>query len=121
MTKDANRPAQPQQLIMRLFHVRAKPGCAAQLIKNFATTSADVVQHEPGNKGYFFGRGVQDSQGADVVVFASMWRDLDAIKARFGDDWQVSYLPEGYDDLIDDYWVQHIDVGAGWCVRPEAP
>ena len=102
---------------MRLFHVRAKAGCATVLIEKFATTSADVVQHEPGNKGYFFGQGVAHDK--DVVVFASFWTNIEVIKQRFGDDWQVSFLPEGYEDLIADCWVQHIDVAAGWHVQPD--
>ena len=111
MTPDSN----PQEMIMRLFHVRAKPGCSGQLIEKFATTSADVVQREPGNKGFFFGQGV-DIDG-DVVVFASLWANLGAVKRRFGKDWQVSFLPDGYEDLIEECWVQHIDVGIGWFVR----
>ncbi len=106
------------KLIMRLFHVRAKHGCVAELIEKFASTSADVVQREPGNRGYYFGAGIEADE--DVVVFASFWEDLDAIKARFGEDWQVSYLPDGYENLIDDYWVEHIDVGAGWHVQAAA-
>ena len=54
--------------IMRLFEVQAKPGCASVLVEKFATTSADVVQGEPGNKGYFFGRGT--ASDGDFVVFA---------------------------------------------------
>ncbi len=104
-------------MVMRLFHVRARKGCAATLLAKFATTSAAVVQDEPGNKGYFFGQGLEMDE--DVVVFASLWADLEAIKRRFGESWQVSFLPEGYDALIEDCWVQHIDVGAGWCVRPD--
>lgn len=106
----------PLNMIMRLFHVRTKPGCSSKLIEKFATTSAEVVQHEPGNKGYFFGNGIGGD--GDVVVFASFWADLDAIQHRFGADWQVSFLPEGYDDLIEECWVEHIDVGPGWFVRP---
>lgn len=97
--------------------MKAREGCAAELIKNFATTSADVVQHEPGNRGYFFGRGVAADEG--TVVFVSFWKDLDAVKQRFGDDWQSSFLPEGYEDLILECSLQHIDVGAGWHVRLE--
>ena len=104
-------------MIMRLFHVRTKPGCVDQLIKNFESTSADVVRHEPGNKGYYFGRGV--AKDDEIVVFASFWQDLDAIKARFGEDWQVSFLPEGYEDLIEECWIEHIDVGDGWFVNPD--
>ncbi|WP_419906725.1 antibiotic biosynthesis monooxygenase [Hoeflea sp.] len=102
---------------MRLFRVRAKPGCAEELLKKFESTSADVVRHEPGNMGYFFGRGL--SVDEDVVVFASFWTGLDAIKRRFGEDWQISFLPQGYDELIETCSIEHIDVGSGWFVMPD--
>ncbi len=113
MTNDAK----PQKVIMRLFHVRAKSGCAAELRKKFAVTSADVVQNEPGNRGYFFGQG--EALDEDVVVFASFWADMAAVKRRFSAAWQESLLPDGYDELIEECWVQHIDVGAGWFVQSE--
>lgn len=99
--------------VMRLFEVRAKPGCAERLLASFATTSAEVVRGHSGNLGYFFGRDMPEK---DVVVFASIWRDLDAVKARFGLDWQVSFLPEGYEEMIEDCWVRHIDLSGGWHV-----
>jgi quinol monooxygenase YgiN len=101
--------------VMRLFEVRAKPGCAADLLKKFATTSAEVVQGQPGNLGYYFGQVVGSEE--DSVVFASIWKDLDAVKERFGEDWQVSFLPAGYEDLIDECSVRHIDLSAGWHVQ----
>ncbi|MEL7468661.1 MAG: antibiotic biosynthesis monooxygenase family protein [Pseudomonadota bacterium] len=100
--------------ILRIFQVEAKPGCGAELIQKFATTSAEVVRGEPGNAGYFYGQGVEAD--GDYVVFTSVWEDLDAVKARFGDDWQVSFLPPGYEVLIESCSVRHIDVGSGWRV-----
>ena len=100
--------------ILRLFEVRTKKGCADALIQKFATTSADVVRNEPGNEGYFFGRGIPGD--GNVVVFASMWKDLNAIKTRFGEDWQKSYLPPGYEDLIEACSVRHFDLSSGWHV-----
>lgn len=100
--------------IMRLFQVQAKPGCARELTKRFATTSVDVVRGEPGNEGYFFGQGVADDD--DCVVFASIWRDLDDVKKRFGEDWQASFLPPGYEALIEECSVRHIDLSLGWHV-----
>ena len=102
-------------LLLRVFEVCAKDGCADTLIKNFATTSADVVRGKPGNNGYFFGRCVQG--GEDVVWFVSVWQNLDAVKARFGDDWQISYMPDGYEDLIEDCSVRHFDMSSGWHVQ----
>ena len=101
--------------ILRVFEVRTKPGCADQLLQKFSTTSAKVVQGQPGNNGYFFGNCVQG--GDNVVVFASVWKDLDAVKERFGNDWQMSYLPVGYEDLIEECSIRHFDVGSGWHVE----
>ena len=100
--------------MLRLFQVETKPGRAAELIEKFAVTSAAVVRNEPGNLGYFFGPGV--ATDTDYVVFASVWESLDAIKARFGADWQTSFLPPGYEDLIESCSVRHIGIGAGWHV-----
>lgn len=101
--------------IMRLFQVRARKGCVEDLLRKFDTTSADVVRDEPGNEGYFFGDSV--SAEDDVVVFASFWTDLEAVKTRFGADWEESFLPPGYAELIEEHTLLHIDVGAGWHVR----
>ena len=105
----------PSGPIMRLFQVRAKPGCADKLVQSFATTSADVVRNEPGNEGYFFGQGISDVD--NCVVFASLWKDLDSVKNRFGENWQQSFLPPGYECLIDECSVRHIDMSSGWHVQ----
>lgn len=99
---------------MRMFQVHAKEGYAQELIEKFATTSSKVVQGEPGNEGYFFGQGVASE--SDFVVFASIWRDMEAIKNRFGENWQDSFLPPGYEELIDECSVRHIDLSSGWHV-----
>lgn len=100
--------------ILRIFDVRVKPNCADTLLANFATTSADVVRHEPGNLGYFFGRNVEGD--GDNVTFVSVWKSLEAIMQRFGDDWQTSFIPDGYDDLIESCALRHIDATGGWHV-----
>lgn len=43
----------------------------------------------------------------DSLVFVSVWESLEAVKGRFGADWQESFLPEGYDDLIEKCSVRH--------------
>lgn len=101
--------------ILRYFEARAKPGQVETLREKFLSVSADVVRDQPGNLGYFLGRSVVDD--TDVVVFASLWADLDAIKGRFGEAWRRSYMPEGYDALIAECSVRHIDLGAGWHIQ----
>ena len=82
--------------IMRLFQVKIKEGHTDALLRQFATTSADVVRHEAGNEGYFFGKGVAVDE--DRLIFASFWKDLESVTQRFGDTWESPYLPEGYED-----------------------
>ena len=101
--------------ILRLFEVTAKAGCAAELLDEFASTSAQVVRGEPGNMGYFFGK--ESSASDESIIFASVWKDLDAIKLRFGDEWRDSFLPEGYGALIESCSVRHIDLSDGWHVN----
>ncbi len=105
-SKDASGP------IMRLFEARAKQGCADELARKFATVSVEVVRNKPGNVGYFFGPAVENDN--EVFVFVSVWKDLKAVKDRFGADWQSSFLPAGYGDLIDECSVRHFDLGSGW-------
>ncbi len=105
--------------VLRLFTARAKHGRRDELAQKFATTSVDVVRNEHGNLGYFFGSSV--AGGEDLFVFASVWEDLTAVKVRFGDDWQSSYLPSGYADLIDDCSVRHYDLGSGWHLTDLTP
>lgn len=113
-------PTETNGPIMRLFEVTAKPGCVPVLLEKFAGTSADVVRNEPGNQGYFFGQGIAGATGTeedDTVIFASLWQDMEAVKARFGAEWQQSFLPPGYEDLIESCSIRHIDLSEGWHPR----
>lgn len=103
-------------MILRIFEVQSKPGCAAVLLDKFATTSAQVVQDEPGNQGYFFGSEMPAEAGR--VMFVSVWKNLAAVQARFGETWQDSFLPDGYEALIEACTLRHIEVGEGWHVGP---
>lgn len=98
--------------LLRIFEVQVKEGHTKELLENFATTSAKVVEGQPGNKGYFFGRCIQGAE--NTVIFVSVWKDLDAVKLKFGDDWQESFLPEGYEELIESCSIRHVDTGVGW-------
>ena len=102
--------------ILRVFEVKTKSGCGDTLLSKFETTSSKVVRNEPGNRGYFFGRCIQGDN--NVVLFVSIWEDLDAVKSRFGKDWQESYLPDGYADLIETCTIRHFDMGSGWQIDP---
>ncbi len=97
-----------QKSILRVFEVRAKPGKSAILKQKLSETSVSVVDGEPGNLGYFFGDNLS-SDGSDLV-FISVWKDMQAVKTRFGAQWQASHLPEGYEALIESCSIKHIEI-----------
>ena len=91
--------------VFRVFEARTKPGKLEMLRQKLSSTSVAVVNGEPGNLGYFFGEPLSSEN--DSLVFVSVWESLDAIKRRFGADWQESFLPEGYGDLIEICSIRH--------------
>ena len=93
--------------ILRIFEVRAKPGKAGLLKQKLSDTSVSVVKNKPGNLGYFFGANL--TAGENDLVFISVWKDLDSVKSLFGDDWQESFLPEGYDEIIQSCSIKHVE------------
>ncbi len=101
--------------ILRIFEVRTKPDSADELLRRFATTSAQVVTGEPGSHGFFFGRDVESN--GNSVMFVSVWKDLAAVKEKFGEDWQTSYMPAGYAELIEECSVRHVDLNGEWHVN----
>lgn len=71
-------------------------------------TSIAVVKGAAGNQGYYFGKR-ECSDGNDFV-FISIWADLDSIKSHFGIEWGKSFLPEGYEEIIEACSVKHFRV-----------
>ena len=93
--------------ILRVFDVRAKPGKAGLLKQKLSDTSVSVVEGKPGNLGYFFGETIS-SDGNDLV-FISVWENLESVKSRFGEQWEKSHLPEGYEEIIESCSIRHIE------------
>ena len=93
--------------ILRIFEVRAKPGNAEILKQKLADTSVSVVNGKPGNLGYFFGKNL--SADENDLVFISVWKDLESIKSLFGKEWEESFLPEGYDEIIESCSIRHVE------------
>jgi quinol monooxygenase YgiN len=105
MSKNETYELRPAVPIIRVFRARARQGCENALADNLATTSIQVVQGHPGFLGYLIAGPVSESQLE--FIFASIWTDADALKARFGPEWRVSLLPPGYAELIEECSVEH--------------
>ncbi len=94
--------------IMRVFEVRAKPGHAEELENKLASTSVSVVQGKPGNLGYFFGK--KSSSDDHDFVFVSIWDSLESVKSNFGEEWESSFLPPGYAEIISECSIKHFNI-----------
>lgn len=93
--------------ILRIFEVRAKPGQAKTLRQKLSDTSVSVVDGKPGNIGYFFGENLSADENS--LVFISVWKDLESVKSLFGEEWEESFLPPGYDEIIESCSIRHVE------------
>ena len=105
MSENESYELRPSIPIIRVFRARAKPGREKALAQRLATSSIDVVQGQPGFLGYLVAGPANDHQRE--FIFASIWADAEAVKARFGEEWRVSHLPPGYAELIEACTVDH--------------
>ncbi|MEO1081044.1 MAG: antibiotic biosynthesis monooxygenase [Pseudomonadota bacterium] len=95
-------------MILRIFEVRAREGKTETLRRKLEDTSVSVVEGHRGNHGHLFGDELSPD-GRDLV-FISLWEDMDAVQARFGEHWDQSYLPAGYAELIESHSLKHFRV-----------
>ncbi len=93
--------------VMRVFEVRAKPGYANELEKKLSSTSVSVVQGKPGNLGFFYGK--KSSPDDHDFLFVSIWDSLESVKSHFGKEWESSFLPPGYAEIIEACSIKHFE------------
>jgi len=105
MSENESYELRPSVPIIRVFRARARQGCERALADKLATSSVEVVQGQTGFLGYLVAGPA--SQHQHEFIFASIWANADAVKARFGEEWRVSLLPPGYAELIEECSVDH--------------
>ena len=110
MSKNDSYELRPTVPIIRIYRARARQGCKGALADKLATSSVQVVQGQPGFLGYLVAGPANESH--HEFIFASIWTDADALKARFGQEWRVSLLPPGYAELIEECSVEHYHLTA---------
>jgi quinol monooxygenase YgiN len=105
MSQDESYELRPSVPIIRVFKARARQGCERALADKLATSSVQVVQGQPGFLGYLVAGPA--TKNRHEFLFASIWTNADALKARFGQEWRDSLLPPGYAELIEACSVEH--------------
>ena len=105
MSENASYDLRASVPIFRVFRARARQGCKGALADKLATSSVQAVKGQPGFLGYLVAGPANESQRE--FIFASIWRDADAVKTRFGQEWRAPLMPPGYAELIDECSVEH--------------
>jgi len=105
MSENESYELRPSVPIIRVFRARARQGCERALADKLATSSVEVVQGQPGFLGYLVAGPASEHQ--HEFIFASIWANADAVKARFGEEWRASLLPPGYAELIEECSIDH--------------
>ena len=105
MSENESYELRPSVPIIRVFRARARQGCERALADKLATSSVEVVQGQRGFLGYLIADPASEHQ--HEFIFASIWANADAVRARFGEEWRVSLLPPGYAELIEECCVDH--------------
>ena len=116
MSENESYELRPSIPIMRVFRARAKPGCEKALAEKLATSSIEVVQGQPGFLGHLAASPANDHQRE--FIFATIWAEAGAVKARFGKQWRASHLPPGYAELIEECSVDHNHLTGQSLARP---
>ena len=94
--------------IVRIFRARARAGKEGVLAGKLATTSAALVRDQAALVAYI--AGAPEPGSPRDFLFMTIWRDFQGMKALFGEDWKVSLLPPGYDELIESCSVEHYEM-----------
>lgn len=94
--------------VMRVFRAVPRPGATEGVEANFATTSTALVKRQAGMVRCFSAR---PSRSDDPHrLFITVWTDWDALIAFAGPDPSVAVMPDGYDDLIESWEVEHYEL-----------
>lgn len=98
-------------MILRLFRVVVHEGRQAEFETFFRETSIPLVASQPGLVS--MSPGLPRPETPLEFGMAMVWRDLDALKAFVGDDWQTAHMPAAGAPLVREVSVSHFDLAEG--------
>jgi heme-degrading monooxygenase HmoA len=94
-------------MIIRVFRARVRPGKQQQFELKVRELSIPLVRSQKGLIAFFSGRPMESSP--DEFVMVTAWKDLEALRAFAGDDWNVSVIPDPERPLLEDSFVHHYE------------
>ena len=95
-------------MIMRIFQVVTHPGKEAEFSKFFHETAIPLMKGTDGIVSVLPGAPRPDSPRE--FSFVMVWRDLDALKAFVGEDYQNPHIDPAEAELVESRTIKHYDL-----------
>jgi len=93
---------------MRIFQVVVRPGKEAEFSKFFHETAIPLMKGTNGIVSVLPGAPRADSPRE--FSFVMVWKDLQALKAFVGDDYQNPHIIPAEQDLVESRTIKHYDL-----------
>lgn len=95
-------------MIMRIFQVVTRPGKEKQFAEFFYNTAIPLMQSTEGIVTVLPGAARQDTPRE--FTFVMVWKNLDALKAFVGDDYQTPHIDPAEAELVESRTIRHYDL-----------
>jgi quinol monooxygenase YgiN len=95
-------------MIMRIFQVVTRPGKEKEFADFFHQTAIPLMQSTAGLVSVLPGTARPDSPRE--FSFVMVWKDLDALKAFVGDDYQRPHVDPAEAALVESRSIKHYDL-----------
>ncbi len=94
-------------MIMRIFQVTTRPGKEAEFSRFFHETAIPLMKGTEGIVRVLPGAPRPDSPRE--FSFVMVWRDLDALKAFVGEDYQSPHIDPAEAELVESRTIKHYE------------
>lgn len=95
-------------MIMRIFQVTIRPGKEAEFARFFHETAIPLMKGTEGIVSVLPGAPRPDSPRE--FSFVMVWRDLEALKAFVGEDYQSAHIDPAEAELVEARVIKHYDL-----------
>ena len=95
-------------MIMRIFQVVIRPGKEAEFAKFFYETAIPLMKGTEGIVTVLPGAPLPDSPRE--FSFVMVWKDLDALKAFAGEEYQNPHIDPAEAELVESRTIKHYDL-----------
>ena len=97
-------------MIIRIFRVTIHDDRIDQFRDFFLNTAVPLMQSTDGIEAIHFGLPRPETPNRFAIVM--VWRDLDALRAFVGDDWQVPHIHPDEEGIVKERHLDHYELAA---------